>query len=76
MSDKTYVYNETEVKMTGRSAKKELEARGRRTEAKVFTLYEVTPADNENGSWKNWVKMTDLFEIVQPEEDNNDTETP
>jgi len=72
VGDKTYVYNETEVKMTGRTAKKELEARGRRTTAKVYTLYEVTPADNENGSWKNWVKITDLFEIVQTEEDKDD----
>ena len=68
MSDKTYVFNETEVKMTGRTAKKEIAARGRRTEAKVFILYEVTPADNENGSWTNWVKMTDLFEIEKEEE--------
>lgn len=64
MTDKTYVYNETEVKLTGRTAKKTLEAKGRRSEPKVFMLYEITPADKENGSWKNWVKMTDLYEIV------------
>ena len=53
---KTYVYNGTEVKMTGRTAEKELR-RG------VDTLYEVKPADMECGTWKKWVRIGELYEI-------------
>ena len=60
---KTYVYGDLEVKLTGREAQKKLEAKGRRLVEKVFTLYEITPSDIEEGSWKKWVKMTDLYEI-------------
>ena len=62
-TNKTYVFGDLEVKLTGREAKKELEARGRRSEPKVYVLHEITPADIEEGSWKKWVKITDLYEI-------------
>lgn len=63
MTDKTYVFGDIEVKLTGREASKTLEAKGRRTENKVFILCEITPRDMSEGSWKKWVKMTDLYEI-------------
>ncbi len=59
----TYVFGDIEVKLTGREAIKTLEAKGRRTENKTFTLHEITPNDMSEGSWKKWVKMTDLYEI-------------
>jgi len=57
MTDKVYVYNETEVVKTGRVAKKQLRKR-------VDEKFEVTPKDKENGSWKKWVHETDLYEII------------
>jgi hypothetical protein len=68
MSDeatKTYVFQNTEIKLTGRTADKELKAT-RRTKpgtANVATLYEITPVDPLNGSWKKWVRIEELFEI-------------
>ena len=55
MTDKTYVYDNAEVKLTGRKAKKETVSRGRGATNRVHELVEITPADIETGSWKNWV---------------------
>lgn len=66
--NKTYVFGDLEVSLTGREAIKTLEAKGRRTQDKTFTLYEITPADKEEGSWKKWVKLTDLYEIQEDSE--------
>ena len=68
-TDKSYVHEGVEVVLTGRVAKKEMKrAVTRRTAAKAVNqdglIYEITPKDNEIGSWKKWVKMSDLFEIV------------
>lgn len=65
-SNKTYVHDGLEVKLTGRQAKKESGGTGGRlrTAQKVLMIHEITPTDAETGSWKKWVKMTDLFEIV------------
>lgn len=54
---KTYVLNDTEVRMTGRVAKRQGPGN------KETTLVEVTPADEDNGTWKKWVPMSTLFEI-------------
>lgn len=62
--DKKYVHEGTEVVMTGRMAKKERQSVGRRAKATASLLYEITPADQEAGSWKKWVKIADLYEIV------------
>lgn len=56
---KTYVLNDTEVRLTGRTAKKP-GIGGKETE-----LVEVTPVDEDNGTWKKWVPMKTLFEINQ-----------
>jgi hypothetical protein len=65
-SNKTYVHDGLEVRLTGRKAKKEPRENGTRLRAgqKTSTIHEITPTDAETGSWKKWVKMTDLFEIV------------
>lgn len=62
MSDDIYVLNGVEVVLTGRQAEREIPARGRAA-ARKDTLYEVTPADLETGSWKRWVRITDLYII-------------
>lgn len=63
MTEKTYVHGDVEVKLTGRTAEKELTKQTKRVEAKSIMLHEITPIDAENGSWKKWVRITDLYEI-------------
>jgi hypothetical protein len=60
---KTYVYTNTEVKLTGRTANKEMKSARKGKEPTVHVLHEITPADPENGSWKKWVRLGELFEI-------------
>jgi len=59
--EKTFVYNNTEVILTGRVAQRQMSR-------KLSTLHEIRPADSQNGSWKKWVKLTDLHEIIQQTE--------
>lgn len=54
----TYVYGDTEVKLTGRTS---YLRRGNKTDI----LHEITPVDSTVGSWKKWVSMTTLYTIVQ-----------
>ena len=65
MTDKTYVYDNVEVKLTGRKAKREIVQR--RGENKIHELVEIAPADIECGSWKRWIKEAELYEIVEDE---------
>lgn len=60
MSDKekTFVHEGIEVKLTGRKAKKEL--RG----GQVDELVEISPADQHAPSFKKWVRMKELYEVV------------
>lgn len=62
--NKTYVHDGVEVVKTGRVAKKERATTGRRVTGSASLLYEITPADRESGSWKKWVKESELYEIV------------
>lgn len=55
----TYVLNDTEVKLTGRVAKRAGPGN------KQQELVEVTPAEEDNGTWKKWVPRSTLFEIQQ-----------
>jgi hypothetical protein len=64
MTDDSYVYNEVEVVLTGRKAAKEVKGSGRRVATKTHMLYEITPKNNDEGSWKRWVRITDLYQIV------------
>lgn len=52
-----YVYENTEVKLTGRKASKTLRSN------KVDELFEITPVDTLIGTWKKWVRMAELFEV-------------
>lgn len=63
MNDKKYVFNGTEVVLTGRTAKREVTAVGRRSAGRTDTLHEIKPADPEEGSWKKWVRLNELYEI-------------
>ncbi len=56
---KTYVLNDTEVKLTGRVAKRKGPG------GKEMELVEVTPSDEDNGTWKKWVPHSSLFEIQE-----------
>lgn len=73
LSDKkTYVFNDTEVVLTGRQSQRAIKRRTERsTHQTVVVKVEVTPADPENGSWKKWVNKAELFEIREdpPTED-------
>lgn len=64
---KTYVFKDIEVRLTGRTADKELRATRRNQNPAAITLYEITPTDPMNGSWKKWVRMAELFEIKEGE---------
>ena len=61
---KTYVHDGKEVVLTGRRARKK--ARTREIE-----LFEIKPKDvtSTDASFCKWVRMTDLYEIV--EDDGN-----
>ncbi len=60
MSDQeqTYVYENTEVRKTGREAEKKLKS------GSVDKLVEITPIDSMVGSWKKWVREAELFEVT------------
>lgn len=57
----TYVYDGTEVKKTGRAAKREVpRVKG---DPIVMQLVEITPADDIG--WLKWVKPEELFIIEE-----------
>lgn len=69
---KTYVFGEIEVVLTGKIAKREINTSSRRRkgiDAKVDTKHEITPANQVNGSWTKWVRMSDLYEIDEKGEE-------
>ncbi len=55
----TYVYENVEVRKTGRTAKRTLESK------KEEMLVEITPQNDKDGLWHKWVPERVLF-IVQP----------
>ena len=63
MNNKRYVFNNTEIKLTGRTAEKKLR---RRTDI----LHEIVPADGSD-MWREWVRLTDLYEIKKDDEETN-----
>lgn len=54
---RTFLNENVEVKLTGREAKRTLK------NDKVDLRVEITPANPTEGSWKKWVRKTDLYEI-------------
>jgi len=59
MNETTYVHGEFEVKKTGRTAEKAMPG------GKKLVMCEITPANQDDGTWKKWVIPTVLFSIVQ-----------
>lgn len=53
----TFVLGEVEVKKTGRTASKAMPG------GKTMTIVEVTPASDDDGTWKKWVNPASLFTI-------------
>lgn len=66
-----YVYKGTEVILTGRFAKRDVETtssqRKQNSEILEDILYEIVPADPKNGSWSSWVKQEELYTIFERE---------
>lgn len=54
-----YVYDNVEVVKTSRTAKKALRS------GKVDELFEVTPVEAFDGTWRKWVREGELFEVQQ-----------
>lgn len=62
--NKNYVYDGTEIKLTGRKAqRKRTRSRTARTDA-IDEIFEIKPADEELGSWKKWVREIELYEVI------------
>lgn len=59
--NETYVYDGTEVKKTGRVAKRSV-ARPK-GDPMIFMLVEITPIDGTG--WTRWVKTDELYEIIK-----------
>jgi hypothetical protein len=55
-----FVYQDTEVKLTGRRATRPAPGN------KIQELVEITPNDQDDGTWKKWVSRPSLFEIHNP----------
>lgn len=68
--EKHFIYEDTEVILTGRVATRSKSLRTRRDVDSSGTKHEITPANQDCGSWKKWVQMNDLFIIT--DESNND----
>lgn len=56
-AEQTYVFEQTEVRKTGRTAESKLRS------GKIETVVEITPVDTMAGSWKKWVREDILFEV-------------
>lgn len=74
MSQEQFVYSGTIVVKTGRRAKKDVEALTTRRTRTIAAdeLYEITPADKEEGSWKKWVRLNELYTIVESDTEDSD----
>jgi hypothetical protein len=55
----TYVYDNVEVKKTGRQAERALRA------GKEDVIFEITPVDQRDGTWRKWVRDADLYFMKQ-----------
>ena len=53
----TYVFENIEVRLTGRTSSRVLPS------GRVDILHEVTPVDSMVGSWKKWVKLQAMHEV-------------
>jgi len=55
--DQTYLFEDVEVRKTGREATKKLR------NDKIDIRFEITPVDKMQGIWTKWVRTVDLYEI-------------
>ena len=53
----SYVYDDCEVKLTGRTATQTLRS------GKTLMIYEITPVHPMNGVWKKWISMSNLYKV-------------
>lgn len=60
---KSYVYDGTEVRLTGREAIRKVGRAGAGS-ARELKLVEVTPVD-PSFDWKKWVSPDQLYEVLQ-----------
>ena len=58
-ADVTYVHEQIEVKLTGRTAEQTLRS------GKVDILHEFSPVDTNVGSWKKWARINQLFTVTK-----------
>lgn len=63
-TDKTFVFENVEVKKTGRVAHRKLRS------SKIDVLVEITPVDEKTGTWKKWARPAELFEVGDGGEEN------
>ncbi len=54
---KTWLFNDVEIIKTGRTAKRTLK------NDKIDERIEIQPANADEGTWKKWVRQSDLYEI-------------
>lgn len=57
--EETYVYQDIEVKLTGRTAQRD----GQVQNIPAAVLVEITPVDDQHGTWKKWIPKKGLFKI-------------
>lgn len=65
--NQTYLFNNVEVKLTGRYTSK---IRTRNRQDVQIIVYEVQPVDEFNGDWKKWAAEDELLEIQNMENDS------
>ena len=59
----TYIYDNIEVVLTGRSASKKQKERRTSTNSTPKQLLEITPVDQTIDDWKKWVSLEDMYII-------------
>lgn len=59
MNMETFIYENVEVRKTGRQAAKQLRS------GKIDVLWEVTPIDENLGTWKKWTREQELYPVVK-----------
>jgi ribosomal protein S8 len=64
---KTFVYDGTEVRKTGRIAVRQIKLAGGKT--RDMTIYEITPVADFD--WKKWVPDEQLYEVQEGTDANN-----
>jgi len=57
----TYVYENVEVKKTGRTGERALRSK------KIDVVIEITPVNQSLAQWKKWVHENQLYEVGEEE---------